>query len=114
MMLPTQTRLLMKPSVKQVVMPMELLSHEGKARRVNTDWNSGDQEEQRAFSERLQALLDQLRESNATAKRESRHSLSISKLSSMAVRCQKTLITSVARLYGTTVQHGMLLQMTAR
>ena len=41
---------------------------EGKARRVNTDWNSGDQEEQRAFSERLQALLDQLRESNATAK----------------------------------------------
>jgi len=41
---------------------------EGKARRVNTDWNSGDEEEQRAFSERLQALLDQLRESNATAK----------------------------------------------
>ena len=41
---------------------------EGKARRVNTDWNSGDEEEQRAFSERLQVLLDQLRESNATAK----------------------------------------------
>ena len=41
---------------------------EGKARRVNTDWNFGDEEERKAFSERLQALLDQLRESNATAK----------------------------------------------
>ena len=41
---------------------------EGKARCVNTDWNSGDEEELRAFSERLQILLDQLRESNATAK----------------------------------------------
>lgn len=41
---------------------------EGKARRVNTDWNSGDEEEQKAFSEKLQALLDKLKESNATAK----------------------------------------------
>lgn len=41
---------------------------EGKARRVNTDWNSGDEEEQKAFSEKLQALLDKLKESNASAK----------------------------------------------
>lgn len=41
---------------------------EGKARRVNTDWNSGDEEEQKAFSEKLQALLDKLQENNATAK----------------------------------------------
>lgn len=41
---------------------------EGKARRVNTDWNSGDEEEQKAFSEKLQTLLDKLKESNATAK----------------------------------------------
>jgi type I restriction enzyme R subunit len=41
---------------------------EGKARRVNTDWNSGDEEEQRLFSERLEALLDQLRQNHATAK----------------------------------------------
>ena len=41
---------------------------EGKARRVNTDWNSGDEEEQKAFSERLQALLDDLKERNASAK----------------------------------------------
>lgn len=41
---------------------------EGKARRVNTDWNNGDEEEQKAFSEKLQALLDKLKESNATAK----------------------------------------------
>jgi type I restriction enzyme R subunit len=41
---------------------------EGKARRVNTDWNSGDEEEQRAFSEKLQALLDKLKQNNATAR----------------------------------------------
>lgn len=41
---------------------------EGKARRVNTDWNSGDEEEQKLFSEKLQALLDYLKETNATAK----------------------------------------------
>lgn len=41
---------------------------EGKARRVNTDWNSGDEEEQKAFSEKLQALINKLKESNATAK----------------------------------------------
>lgn len=41
---------------------------EGKARRVNTDWNSGDEEAQKAFSEKLQALLDQLKANNATAK----------------------------------------------
>ncbi len=40
---------------------------EGKARRVNTDWNSGDEEEQRLFSEKLQALLDELKARNATA-----------------------------------------------
>lgn len=43
---------------------------EGKARRVNTDWNSGDEEEQKAFSEKLQALLDQLKENNATARQK--------------------------------------------
>ncbi len=41
---------------------------EGKARRVNTDWNSGDDEEFRLFSDRLQALLDELKARNATAK----------------------------------------------
>lgn len=41
---------------------------EGKARQVNTDWNSGDEEEQKAFSEKLQDLLNQLRERNATAR----------------------------------------------
>ena len=41
---------------------------EGKARRVNTDWNSGDEEEQKAFSEKLQALLDRLKENNASAR----------------------------------------------
>lgn len=41
---------------------------EGKARRVNTDWNSGDDEEQKAFSEKLQALLDKLKQNNATAR----------------------------------------------
>ena len=41
---------------------------EGKARRVNTDWNSGDEEEQKAFSEKLEDLLDKLRNNNATAK----------------------------------------------
>lgn len=41
---------------------------EGKARRVNTDWNSGDEEEQKAFSEKLQALLDKLKQNNATAR----------------------------------------------
>ena len=40
---------------------------EGKARRVNTDWNSGDDEEQKVFSEKLQALLDKLKQNNATA-----------------------------------------------
>ena len=39
---------------------------EGKARRVNTDWNSGDEEEMMLFSEKLQALLDYLKESKAT------------------------------------------------
>lgn len=41
---------------------------EGKARRVNTDWNSGDEEEQKAFSAKLQKLLDELKQNNATAK----------------------------------------------
>lgn len=41
---------------------------EGKARRVNTDWNSGDEGEQKAFSEKLQALLDKLKQNNATAR----------------------------------------------
>ena len=41
---------------------------EGKARRVNTDWNSGDEEEQRLFSEKLEVLLETLRTNNATAK----------------------------------------------
>lgn len=41
---------------------------EGKARRVNTDWNSGDKDSEKKFSEKLQALLDKLKESNATAK----------------------------------------------
>lgn len=41
---------------------------EGKARRVNTDWNNGDEEEQKAFSEKLQVLLNKLKESNASAK----------------------------------------------
>lgn len=41
---------------------------EGKARRVNTDWNSGDEEEQKAFSAKLQKLLDKLKQNNATAK----------------------------------------------
>ena len=41
---------------------------EGMARRVNTDWNSGDNEARLAFSERLQLLLDRLRENNATAR----------------------------------------------
>lgn len=41
---------------------------EGKARRVNTDWNSGDEEEQKSFSQKLQDLLDKLKENNATAK----------------------------------------------
>lgn len=41
---------------------------EGKARRVNTDWNSGDAEEYRLFSDKLQALLEELKARNATAK----------------------------------------------
>lgn len=41
---------------------------EGKARRVNTDWNSGDEHEQKAFSAKLQKLLDKLKQNNATAK----------------------------------------------
>lgn len=41
---------------------------EGKARRVNTDWNSGDEEERRAFSEKLEALLETLRTNNASAR----------------------------------------------
>ncbi len=41
---------------------------EGKARRVNTDWNRGDEEEQKAFSEKLEALLVKLKKSNALAK----------------------------------------------
>jgi type I restriction enzyme R subunit len=41
---------------------------EGKARRVNTDWNSGDEEEQKAFSDKLQNLLDKLKQNNATAR----------------------------------------------
>ena len=41
---------------------------EGKARRVNTDWNSGDAEEYRLFSDRLQALLDELKARHATAR----------------------------------------------
>ncbi len=41
---------------------------EGKARRVNTDWNSGDEEERKLFSEKLEALLEQLRQNHATAK----------------------------------------------
>lgn len=41
---------------------------EGKARRVNTDWNSGDVEEYRLFSDKLQALLEELKARNATAK----------------------------------------------
>lgn len=40
---------------------------EGKARRVNTDWNSGDENEMKLFSDRLQALLDELKAKNATA-----------------------------------------------
>ncbi len=41
---------------------------EGKARRVNTDWNSGDAEGYKHFSDKLQALLDELKARNATAK----------------------------------------------
>lgn len=41
---------------------------EGKARRVNTDWNSGDAEEYKLFSDKLQALLEDLKARNATAK----------------------------------------------
>lgn len=41
---------------------------EGKARRVNTDWNSGDDEEMKTFSEKLEALLEQLKANHATAK----------------------------------------------
>ena len=41
---------------------------EGKARRVNTDWNSGDDEQQKLFSDKLQDLLDTLKKNNATAK----------------------------------------------
>lgn len=41
---------------------------EGKARRVNNDWNHGDEEAMKSFSERLQALLDELHRRNATAK----------------------------------------------
>lgn len=41
---------------------------EGKARRVNTDWNSGDEAEQKAFSEKLQDLLDKLKSNNASAR----------------------------------------------
>ncbi len=41
---------------------------EGKARRVNTDWNSGDNEEYQRFSEKLQALLDALKKRQATAR----------------------------------------------
>lgn len=41
---------------------------EGKARRVNTDWNSGDAEEYKLFSDKLQALLEELKARNATAK----------------------------------------------
>lgn len=41
---------------------------EGKARRVNTDWNSGDVEEYKLFSDKLQALLEELKARNATAK----------------------------------------------
>lgn len=41
---------------------------EGKARRVNTDWNSGDAEEYRLFSDKLQALLEELKARNASAK----------------------------------------------
>ena len=41
---------------------------EGLARRVNTDWNSGDNQARMAFSEKLQLLLDRLRENNATAR----------------------------------------------
>lgn len=41
---------------------------EGKARRVNTDWNSGDTEEYKLFSDKLQALLEELKARNATAK----------------------------------------------
>lgn len=41
---------------------------EGMARRVNTDWNSGDVMSQQYFSEKLQALLDRLKSENATAK----------------------------------------------
>ena len=41
---------------------------EGKARRVNTDWDSGDAEEYKLFSDKLQALLEELKARNATAK----------------------------------------------
>lgn len=41
---------------------------EGKARRVNNDWNHGDEEAMKTFSERLQALLDDLHQRNATAR----------------------------------------------
>ena len=41
---------------------------EGMARRVNTDWNSADNQARMAFSEKLQLLLDRLRENNATAR----------------------------------------------
>ena len=41
---------------------------EGMARRVNTDWNSGDNEARMGFSERLQMLLERLKRENATAR----------------------------------------------
>ena len=41
---------------------------EGKARRVNTDWNSGDEEEMKAFSQKLEALLEELKNNNASAR----------------------------------------------
>ncbi len=40
---------------------------EGKVRRVNTDWNSGDASEYQRFSEKLQKILDKLKSKQATA-----------------------------------------------
>lgn len=41
---------------------------EGKARRVNNDWNSGDDYEYKTFSDKLESLLEELRQSNVSAK----------------------------------------------
>ena len=82
---------------------------EGKARRVNTDWNSGDEEEMMLFSEKLQALLDYLKESKATEMERI-----TSKPSSMATTLRPGSTTNVAKPSGTTVTFGMPLRIRTK